>query len=76
MNKLKLNFQMIYNQWIQCTEDNYYQTDNDIVFIPPIDDGDEYLYYGSRRNCPYGWNILVDYNAFFITVKFPTINEN
>lgn len=67
---------IVYNQWIDCTDENYWQTEDDICFVPPIDDESEYLFFGSKRECPYGWNVLVRNNAKFMTVEFPNIKNN
>lgn len=67
---------IIYNTWIDCTDDNYYQTDDDIVWVPSYDSEDKYLYFGRYTNCPYGWNILVRLGAKFMSIELPNNQSN
>ena len=59
--------EIIYNKWIKCSDDNYWQTEHDIVLCPI--DGEVYMY--TESNCPYGWNVLVKMGAWFYTVEYP-----
>ena len=58
---------IIYNKWIKCSDNNYWQTEHDIVLCPI--DGEVYMY--TESNCPYGWNVLVNMGAQFFTVEYP-----
>ena len=58
---------IIYNKWIKCSNDNYWQTEHDIVIFPI--DGEVYMF--TESNCPYGWNVLVNMGAQFFTVEYP-----
>ena len=58
---------IIYNKWIKCSDNNYWQTEHDIVLCPI--DGEVYMY--TESNCPYGWNVLVKMGARFYTVEYP-----
>ena len=58
---------IIYNKWIKCSDDNYWQTEHDIVIFPI--DGEVYMF--TESNCPYGWNVLVNMGAQFFTVEYP-----
>ena len=59
--------EIIYNKWIKCSDDNYWQTEHDIVLCPM--GGEVYMY--TESNCPYGWNVLVKMGARFYTVEYP-----
>ena len=63
---------IVYNQWIDCTDENYWQTDTDIVCYMLEDD----FYINTKRNCPYGWNVLCRLNAKFMSVENPFKNLN
>ena len=58
---------IIFNKWIKCSDDNYWQTEHDIVLCPM--GGEVYMY--TESNCPYGWNVLVKMGARFYTVEYP-----
>ena len=58
---------IIYNKWIKCSNDNYWQTEHDIVIFPI--DGEVYMF--TMSDCPYGWNVLVNMGAQFFTVEYP-----
>ena len=58
---------IIYNKWIKCSDNNYWQTEHDIVLCPM--GGEVYMY--TESNCPYGWNVLVKMGARFYTVEYP-----
>ena len=58
---------IIYNKWIKCSDDNYWQSEHDIVLCPI--NGEVYMF--TRNDCPYGWNVLVDMEAQFFTVEYP-----
>ena len=58
---------IIYNKWIKCSDNNYWQSEHDIVLCPI--DGEVYIY--TESNCPYGWNVLVKMGARFYTVEYP-----
>ena len=58
---------IIYNKWIKCSDNNYWQTEHDIVLCPI--NGEVYMY--TESNCPYGWNVLVKMGARFYTVEYP-----
>ena len=58
---------IIYNKWIKCSDDNYWQSEHDIVLCPI--DGEVYMF--TKSECPYGWNVLVDIEAQFFTVEYP-----
>ena len=58
---------IIYNKWIKCSDDNYWQSEHDIVLCPI--NGEVYMY--TESNCPYGWNVLVNMGAQFFTVEYP-----
>ena len=58
---------IIYNKWIKCSDDNYWQSEHDIVLCPI--NGEVYMY--TESNCPYGWNVLVKIGARFYTVEYP-----
>ena len=60
--------EIIYNKWIKCSDDNYWQTEHDIVLCPM--GGEVYMY--TESNCPYGWNVLVKIGARFYTVEYPS----
>ena len=60
--------EIIFNKWIKCSDDNYWQTEHDIVLCPI--DGEVYMY--TESNCPYGWNVLVKIGARFYTVEYPS----
>ena len=57
---------IIYNKWIKCSNDNYWQTEHDIVIFPI--DGEVYMF--TMSDCPYGWNVLVNMGAQFFTVEY------
>ena len=56
---------IVYNVWIDCTEDNYWETDHDIYYIK------EYNSFGTKDTCPYGWNVLCQVGAKIMHVKVP-----
>ena len=58
---------IIYNKWIKCSNDNYWQPEHDIVIFPI--DGEVYMF--TMSDCPYGWNVLVNMGAQFFTVEYP-----
>ena len=58
---------IIYNKWIKCSDDSYWQTEHDIVLCPI--GGEVYMY--TESNCPYGWNVLTKIGAQFCTVDYP-----
>ena len=59
--------EIIYNKWIKCSDNNYWQTEHDIVLCPI--DGEVYMY--TESNCAYGWSVLVNMGAQFFTVEYP-----
>ena len=59
--------EIIFNKWIKCSDNNYWQTEHDIVLCPI--NGEVYMY--TESNCPYGWNVLVKMGARFYTVEYP-----
>ena len=58
---------IIYNKWIKCSNDNYWQTEHDIVLCPI--GGEVYMF--TVNDCPYGWNVLTEMGAQFYTVEYP-----
>ena len=58
---------IIYNKWIKCSDDNYWQSEHDIVLCPI---GEE-VYMFTMSDCPYGWNVLTEMGAQFFTVEYP-----
>ena len=58
---------IIYNKWIKCSDDNYWQTEHDIVLCPI--GGEVYMF--TMSDCPYGWNVLTEMGAQFYTVEYP-----
>lgn len=60
--------EIIFNKWIKCSDDNYWQTEHDIVLCPI--NGEVYMY--TENDCPYGWNVLVKMGAQFYTVEYPS----
>ena len=58
---------IIYNKWIKCSDDNYWQSEHDIVLCPI--GGEVYMF--TMSNCPYGWNVLTEMGAQFFTVEYP-----
>ena len=60
--------EIIYNKWIKCSDDNYWQSEHDIVLCPI--GGEVYMF--TVNNCPYGWNVLTEMGAQFFTVEYPS----
>ena len=58
---------IIFNKWIKCSDDNYWQTEHDIVLCPI--GGEVYMF--TVNDCPYGWNVLTEMGAQFFTVEYP-----
>ena len=58
---------IIYNKWIKCSDDNYWQSEHDIVLCPI--GGEVYMF--TMSDCPYGWNVLTEMGAQFFTVEYP-----
>ena len=58
---------IIYNKWIKCSDDNYWQSEHDIVLCPI--GGEVYMF--TKNDCPYGWNVLTEMGAQFFTVEYP-----
>ena len=58
---------IIYNKWIKCSDDNYWQSEHDIVLCPI--GGEVYMF--TVNDCPYGWNVLTEMGAQFFTVEYP-----
>ena len=58
---------IIYNKWIKCSDDNYWQSEHDIVLCPI--GGEVYMF--TVNECPYGWNVLTKMGAQFYTVEYP-----
>ena len=58
---------IIYNKWIKCSDNNYWQSEHDIVLCPI--GGEVYMF--TMSDCPYGWNVLVKIGARFYTVEYP-----
>lgn len=66
---MKSEEKIVYNQWIDCTEDNYWQTEDfDIVCWK---DSSGEIFMSDRHRCTYGWNVLCRLGAKFMTVKNP-----
>lgn len=65
-----------YNEWIDCTEENYWQTEHDVFYIPGDEKNGINYMFGCKQICPYGWNVLVRNNAKFMTVKLPIRPED
>ena len=59
--------EIIYNKWIKCSDDNYWQSEHDIVLCPI--GGEVYMF--TMSDCPYGWNVLTEMGAQFFTVEYP-----
>ena len=59
--------EIIYNKWIKCSDDNYWQSEHDIVLCPI--GGEVYIF--TMSDCPYGWNVLTEMDAQFYTVEYP-----
>ena len=59
---------IIYNKWIKCSDDNYWQSEHDIVLCPIS--GEVYMFM--KSDCPYGWNVLTEMEAQFFTVDYPS----
>ena len=59
--------EIIYNKWIKCSDDNYWQSEHDIVLCPI--GGEVYMF--TVNECPYGWNVLTKMGAQFYTVEYP-----
>ena len=86
---LQIEKKIITNEWIDCTEDNYWVEEdleqNDKYFtlvcltIESYDDkkdqtiAEQYLYL--YNNCPYSWNILVNSSAKYMVVEKPKIHN-
>ena len=58
---------IIFNKWIKCSDDNYWQSEHDIVLCPI--GGEVYMF--TKNDCPYGWNVLTEMGAQFFTVEYP-----
>ena len=58
---------IIFNKWIKCSDDNYWQSEHDIVLCPI--GGEVYMF--TVNDCPYGWNVLTEMGAQFFTVEYP-----
>ena len=58
---------IIYNKWIKSSDDNYWQSEHDIVLCPI--GGEVYMF--TVNDCPYGWNVLTEMGAQFFTVEYP-----
>ena len=58
---------IIFNKWIKCSDDNYWQSEHDIVLCPI--GGEVYIF--TMSDCPYGWNVLTEIGAQFYTVEYP-----
>ena len=58
---------IIYNKWIKSSDDNYWQSEHDIVLCPI--GGEVYMF--TKNDCPYGWNVLTEMGAQFFTVEYP-----
>ena len=58
---------IIFNKWIKCSDDNYWQSEHDIVLCPI--GGEVYMF--TMSDCPYGWNVLTEMGAQFYTVEYP-----
>ena len=58
---------IIFNKWIKCSDDNYWQSEHDIVLCPI--GGEVYMF--TVNECPYGWNVLTKIGAQFFTVEYP-----
>jgi hypothetical protein len=56
--------------WKSCTNDNYWNSENDIVAY--ILNGD--LFINTKSSCPYGWNVLCDMKAKITTIENPFQN--
>ena len=54
--------------WVDCTEEEYWESDSDVVAFPC---GGEVFFY-NEKNCPYGWNVLCRSGAKIMHVKVPT----
>ena len=54
--------------WIKCSDDNYWQSEHDIVLCPI--GGEVYMF--TKNDCPYGWNVLTEMGAQFFTVEYPS----
>ena len=59
--------EIIFNKWIKCSDDNYWQSEHDIVLCPI--GGEVYMF--TKNDCPYGWNVLTEMGAQFFTVEYP-----
>ena len=59
--------EIIFNKWIKCSDDNYWQSEHDIVLCPI--GGEVYMF--TMSDCPYGWNVLTEIGAQFYTVEYP-----
>ena len=59
--------EIIFNKWIKCSDDNYWQSEHDIVLCPI--GGEVYMF--TVNDCPYGWNVLTEMGAQFFTVEYP-----
>ena len=60
-----------YNTWIDCTEDNYWQSDYDVVAYLIENGSHRETRIMSKRECMYGWSTLVKYGAKFMTPSNP-----
>lgn len=56
-----------YNTWIDCTEDNYWRSDYDIVAFKVNNE----MYIMSKNECHHGWSNLVRLGAKFMTPSNP-----
>ena len=86
---LQIEKKIITNEWIDCTEDNYWVEEelelNGKYFtlvcltIESYDDkkdqtiAEQYLYL--YNNCPYSWNILVNSSAKYMVVEKPKVHN-
>lgn len=86
---LQIEKKIITNEWIDCTEDNYWVEEefelNDKYFtlvcltIESYDDKNDQTiaeqYFYLYNNCPYSWNILVNSGAKYMVVEKPKIHN-
>ena len=86
---LQIEKKIITNEWLDCTEDNYWVEEdleqNDKYFtlvcltIESYDEkddqiiADQYIYL--YDNCPYSWNILANSGAKYMVVEKPKIHN-
>lgn len=86
---LQIEKKIITNEWIDCTEDNYWVEEdleqNDKYFtlvcltIESYDEKDDQIiaeqYIYLYDNCPYSWNILANSGAKYMVVEKPKIHN-